>query len=51
VLLQLEEGSDDAESRVDEDAGLGDDEQEVVQLQLSRGVVPEYPDLGSCIIL
>ena len=33
MILQLEQGPDDGEHGEDEDPSLGDDEQEVVQLQ------------------
>ena len=45
MVLQLEEGPDDAEGRVDEHARLGHHEQQRVQVQLARGVVPQAADL------
>ena len=45
MRLELEERSDDAEGRVDEDARLGDDEEQVVELELPGSVVPQNSDL------
>ena len=45
VVLQLEEGADDAEGGVDEHAGLGHHEQQGVQVQLARSVEPQAANL------
>lgn len=45
MVLKLEEGADDAEGCVDEHPGLGDHQQQVVQLKLPGGVVPQGPNL------
>ena len=42
----LEECPDDGESSVDEDPGLGDEQQQVVQLERGLGVVVQPPHLA-----
>ena len=45
MFFQLEKRSNDAKGRIDEDAGLRDHQEQVVQLQFARSVVPENPGL------
>ena len=45
VIAQLEERSDDAECRVDEDPGLSHHQKQVVQFQLGGGVIPQDSNL------
>ena len=45
MFFQLKESSNDAKRWVDEDTSLRDDQEQVVEFELSRCVVPKYPNL------
>ena len=45
MIAQLEERSDDAECRVDEDPGLSHHQKQVVQFQFGGGVIPQDSNL------
>ena len=45
MVLELKEGSNDAEGGIDENASLGNHQQKVVQLKLPGSVVPQGSNL------